>query len=149
MGQPRTASPDPVTEWEERVGSQFAALKKFAAGRRCALKESDLPPRDFGKSGREHEVYHVPHAPRLWKATYAGQSGFGHFGYYTPGGYLRRLRLSNIIFGDDVEFEGMWTRKEGLSIVTSQSYIHPLTPTTGTSSGRRTNPWWPLTCSRG
>ena len=33
--------------------------------------------------------------------------------------------MSNIIFGDDVEFEGLWTRKEGPSIVTSQSYIHP------------------------
>jgi hypothetical protein len=42
-----------------------------------------------------------------------------------PAGYLRRLRLSNIVFGDDVEFEGIWSRREGMSIVTSQSYIQP------------------------
>jgi hypothetical protein len=64
----------------------------------------------------------------VWKSTFPGESGFGQFGYYTPAGYLRRLRLSNIIFGDDVEFEGIWTREGGLSIVTSQSYIqaHPV-----------------------
>lgn len=65
---------------------------------------------------------------RIWKSTFPGESGFGQFGYYTPAGYLRRLRLSNIVFGDDVAFEGIWTRTGGLSIVTSQSYIqaHPV-----------------------
>ena len=35
------------------------------------------------------------------------------------------MRLSNLIFGDDVTFEGILQRQEGLSIVTSQSYIQP------------------------
>ncbi len=121
VGEPR----DQVTEWEERVAAQFAALKKFASSRGCSLKDRDLPPRAFGKSGREHEVFHAPGAARFWKSTFPGQSGYGHFGYFTPAGYLRRLRLSNHIFGDDVTFEGLWSRREGPSIVTSQSYIQP------------------------
>ncbi len=121
VGEPR----DPVAEWEARVEAQFAALKKFAAGCGCSLTDADLPRRAFGKSGREHEVFHAPGALRYWKSTFPGQAGFGQFGYYTPAGYLRRLRLSNRIFGDDVAFGGTWKRKNGLSIVTSQRYIHP------------------------
>ena len=75
--------------------------------------------------GREVTVYQEAFMGRVWKATFPGQSGFGQFGYYTPAGYLRRLRLSNRVFGDDVAFEGIWQRKGGLSIVTSQSYIQP------------------------
>lgn len=52
-------------------------------------------------------------------------SGFGEFGYYTPAGYLRRLGLSNRIFDNDVDFDGIWQRRGGQSIVTSQSYILP------------------------
>ena len=121
VGQPR----DPVTEWEERIAAQFRALKAWATRRGCLLTACDLPPRDFGKSGQEHEVYHEPSGRRFWKSTFPGQCGFGQFGYYTPAGYLHRLRLSNIVFGDDVEFEGIWPRPGGLSIVTSQSYIQP------------------------
>ncbi len=121
VDQPR----DQVTAWEERVAAQFAALKKWASGRGCLLSESDLPPRAFGKSGREHEVFHHPAGMRFWKSTFPGESGFGAFGYYTPAGYLRRLHLSNRIFGDDVEFEGVWVRSRKLSLVTSQSFIQP------------------------
>jgi hypothetical protein len=121
VGEPR----DPVTVWEGRVREQFEALQAFAKSRRCALSKLNLPPRAFGKSGQEHEVFHAPNARRFWKSTFPGKSGFGQFGYYTPGGYLRRLRLSNLIFGDDVEFEGLWRRAGGPSIVTSQSYIQP------------------------
>ena len=49
----------------------------------------------------------------------------GPFGYQTPAGYLRRLRLSNLIFGDDVAFEGVLGRGEELKLATSQSYIRP------------------------
>ncbi len=70
-------------------------------------------------------MFHAPGADRFWKSTFPGQSGFGQFGHYTPAGYLRRLRLSNRIFRDDVVFEGFWQRKEGPSLVTSQSYIQP------------------------
>jgi hypothetical protein len=121
VGQPR----DSVAEWEERVADQFRALEDFAKNRGCALKDRDLPPRGFGKSGQEHEVFHAPGARRFWKSTFPGQSGFGPFGFYTPAGYLRRLRLSNRIFCDDVQFEGIWKRSGGLSIVTSQPYIQP------------------------
>ncbi|MBX7208863.1 MAG: hypothetical protein K1X78_11155 [Verrucomicrobiaceae bacterium] len=122
VGQPR----DPVTEWEERCKAQFAALKKFASSRGCSLSERDLPPpMTCIKPGREVSVYHDEVQRRVWKSTFPGQSGFGQSGYFTPAGYLRRLRLSNLIFGDDVEFEGIWSRREGPSIVTSQSYIQP------------------------
>lgn len=70
-------------------------------------------------------MFHDAGGARFWKATFPGQAGFGHFGYYTPAGYLRRLRLSNRIFGDDVQFEGVWKRLGGLSIVTSQPFIQP------------------------
>ena len=73
----------------------------------------------------EVTVYFHGTSRRVWKATFPGKSGFGHFGYYTPSGYLRRLRLSNLVFGDDVAFEGLWKRKDGASIVTSQRYIQP------------------------
>ncbi len=84
-----------------------------------------MPPRQFGRSGLEHEIYHAVGGDRYWKSTFPGQAGFGPSGFFTPAGYLRRLRLSNRIFGDDVEFEGILTRREGLSIVTSQGYIQP------------------------
>ncbi len=122
VGEPR----DPVAEWEARVKTQFEALRQFAKSRSCALTARDIPPRLPGATpGREVTVYLEPVTRRVWKSTFPGQSGFGQFGCYTPGGYLRRLRLSNRIFGDDVEFEGVWSRKDGLSIVTSQSYIQP------------------------
>lgn len=121
VGQPR----DPVAEWEARVAAQFEALASFAKSSGCALKERDLPSRAFGKSGREHEVFHAGAGTRFWKSTFPGEAGFGQFGYYTPAGYMRRLRLSNRIFGDDVRFEGMWKRPGGLSIVTSQPFIQP------------------------
>lgn len=89
------------------------------------LTDSDLPTRSFGKSGREHEIFHGGGGKRFWKATFPGQSGFGAFGYFTPAGYLRRLRLSNLVFGDEVRFEGIWPRRDGPSIVTSQPYIQP------------------------
>ncbi len=73
VGQPR----DPVAEWEARVEAQFQALRRFASRRGCSLKEGDLPVRAFGKSGREHEVFHAPGARRFWKATFPGQAGFG------------------------------------------------------------------------
>mgnify|MGYP003676009460 CR=1 FL=1 len=117
---------DLVTEWEDRVREQFAALKSFAKRSGCTLKLGDLPPRLPGATpGREVTVYLDSPTRRIWKATFPGEAGFGQFGYYTPGGYLRRLRLSNRIFGDDVAFEGMWQRKGGVSIVTSQSFIQP------------------------
>ncbi len=124
LGKPR----DIVTEWEERVQSQFEALKKFAASCGCSLKQKHLPPPLLSiKPGREITAYHDPILDRVWKVTFPGEAGFGQFGYYTPAGYLRRLRLSNIIFGDSVEFEGVISCKNGLSLVTSQSYIqaHP------------------------
>jgi hypothetical protein len=124
MGKPR----DLVTEWEERVKAQFKALQKFAKGCGRSLKQKHLPPPMVAiKPGREITAYHDPVRDRVWKGTFPGEAGFGQFGYYTPAGYLRRLRLSNIVFGDSVEFEGILTTKAGLSIVTSQKYIqaHP------------------------
>lgn len=122
VGQPR----DPVTEWEERVAAQFKGLQRFAKSSGCALTEADLPPVLRGATpGREITAYLHAAQRRVWKATFPGESGFGQFGYYTPAGYLRRLRLSNRIFGDDVHFEGIWKRPGGLSIVTSQPFIQP------------------------
>jgi hypothetical protein len=125
VGKPR----DIVTEWEERVQAQFQALQEFAQSRGCALKERHLPPALTAITpGREITAYHDQVKGRVWKATFPGEAGFGQFGYYTPAGYLRRLRLSNIIFADDVQFEGIWMRNGQPSIVTSQPYIqaHPV-----------------------
>lgn len=77
------------------------------------------------KPGREITAYHDPVRDRVWKATFPGEAGFGQFGYYTPAGYLRRLRLSNMVFRDSVEFEGILKTKAGFSIVTSQEFIYP------------------------
>ena len=122
VGQPR----DPVEEWEWRCRAQFSSLRQFAFEAGCRLTESDLPLVFPGASpGREVSVYFDPRRARVWKATFPGQSGFGGFGYFTPAGYLRRLRLSNLVFADDVEFEGIWEHREGPRIVTSQQYIQP------------------------
>ncbi|MEN3943948.1 hypothetical protein WJU23_21780 [Prosthecobacter sp. SYSU 5D2] len=122
VGKPR----DPVTEWEDHVAAQFAALKRFASSRGCTLKKEHLPPfMTSATPGREVTVYYDAKGNRVWKATFPGQSGFGHFGFFTPAGYLRRLRLSNLIFDDDVTFEGIWNRQGGPSIITSQAYIQP------------------------
>ena len=81
--QPR----DSVTEWEDRVRDQFAALKRFAKKIGCTLKQSDLPPGLPGATpGREVTVYLDSRSRRVWKATFPGEAGFGQFGYYTPEG---------------------------------------------------------------
>lgn len=116
---------DPAEAWERAVTDQFRNLTTFAKERDCFLTRADLPSLDYGKGGMEHEIFHDPHEDRFWKSTFAGYAGFGPSGYSTPFGYLRRLRLSNLVFGDDVRFEGIWERPDGLSIVTSQRYILP------------------------
>ncbi|MEO0416467.1 MAG: hypothetical protein AAF226_16100 [Verrucomicrobiota bacterium] len=122
VGPPR----DPVEEWERRVRWQFGNLRSFAEDTGIILGRADIPdPLPGYKPGMEVECYLQEAHLRVWKATFPGQSGFGPAGYSTPFGYLRRLRLSNVIFGDDVQFEGIWPRKDGPSIVTSQTYILP------------------------
>lgn len=117
---------DLVEEWEYRVKNQFAALKRWASASGCLLSPSAIPPILSGATpGREITAYIHPASGRVWKATFPGEAGFGAFGYYTPAGYLRRLRLSNVVFGDDVQFEGVWPRPKGISLVTSQPFIHP------------------------
>ena len=116
---------DPAEAWERALSTQFRNLTSFARERDCLLTRSDLPSLDYGKGGMEHEIFHDPHEDRFWKSTFAGFAGFGPSGYSTPFGYLRRLRLSNLVFGDDVRFEGIWERPDGPSIVTSQRYILP------------------------
>ena len=121
VGQPR----DPVEEFEFRVACQFAGLRKAAQKAGCLLKPPDMPAHSFGRGGMEHEVWHDKPGGRYWKATFPGKAGCGPFGFYTPAGYLRRMRLTNLVFGDDLRFEGILARREGLSIVTSQPYIQP------------------------
>ncbi len=88
----------------------------------------------------EHEVFHADDSKRFWKSTFPDQAGFGPAGYSTPIGYFRRLRLSNRVFGDDVRFEGIWKRPEGLSILTSQRYIFP-DPETGMPTDAEISDW--------
>ena len=96
VGQSR----DPVTEWEERVAAQFKAHQRFAKSSGSDLTEADMPSVLRGATpGREITAYLGVDRVRVWKATFPGEAGFGQFGYYTPAGYLRRLRLSNRIFG--------------------------------------------------
>ncbi len=121
VGQSR----DPVAEFEFRVARQFAGLRKAAQKAGCLLKPQNMPAHSFGRGGMEHEVWHDKPGRRYWKATFPGQAGYGPFGFYTPAGYLRRMRLTNHVFGDDILFEGILSRRAGLSIVTSQPYIQP------------------------
>lgn len=83
----------------------------------------------------EPEKYHHTKQDRFWKSTFPNLAGFAPSGYFTPAGYLRRLRLSHLIFGDDVRFEGILEQPEGPSLVTSQRDIQPhperLIPTEG------------------
>ncbi|MCG8599318.1 MAG: hypothetical protein MI807_04165 [Verrucomicrobiales bacterium] len=116
---------DPVEAWERAISTQFRNLTEFAKRNDCILTRPDLPELDYGKGGMEHEIFHDEAGDRFWKSTFPEQAGFGPSGYTTPIGYLRRLRLSNLIFGDDVRFEGIWPRRDGPSIVTSQRYILP------------------------
>lgn len=122
VGKPR----DPIEEWEFRVRCQFEGLYRETQKCGCALSREDLPPKMLGASpGQEVEVFYDPVTDRVWKATYPNQSGKGPTGFFTVAGYLRRLRLSNLIFADDVRFEGVISNKEGISIVTSQHYVMP------------------------
>jgi hypothetical protein len=55
VGQPW----DPVEAFEARCHGQFQALEAAAKRGGCRLKDHHLPPRAFGKSGMEHEVFHA------------------------------------------------------------------------------------------
>lgn len=116
---------NPAEAWGRAVDSQFQNLIAFAEESGCLLTRDDLPSLDYGKGGMEHEIFHDAPGGRFWKSTFAGCSGFGPEGHFTPVAYLRRLSLSNLVFGDDVSFEGIWIREGGPSIVTSQRYILP------------------------
>ena len=117
---------DPVAEWEFHVQCQFKALESWARKRGCLLRVRDVPPQLPGcRPGREVIVHYDPVILRVWKVTLPGQSGVGPSGFFTPAGYLRRLRLSNLVFGDDVRFEGVLVRRAGTSLVTSQHYVQP------------------------
>ena len=116
---------DPVEAWEFHVECQFRGLLRWARRKGCLLRLRDLPERDFGPGGQEHIIYHDVVHGRFWKVTFPNTSGIGPSGFFTPAGYLNRLRLSNRIFGDDVRFEGILSRKAGISIVTSQHYVLP------------------------
>jgi hypothetical protein len=122
VGQPR----DSVEAFEFFSRLQFQSLEAAAKTNGCLLKSKDIPPLLPGATpGREITAYFHAEAFRVWKSTFPGQAGYGPFGFFTPSAYLRRLRLSNLVFGDDVQFEGIWKRKAGLSIVTSQPFIQP------------------------
>lgn len=116
---------DPVTEWEFRVRCQREGLVYWAEQQGGILTEEDLPSNNYGPGGQEHIVYHDPLEDRFWKKTFPNESGRGPTGFFTPAGYLRRLRLSNLIFADDVKLEGIINASEGISIVTSQHYVMP------------------------
>lgn len=116
---------DSARKWEFFTQCQFQALRELSSRNNCLLTVSALPEINFGKGGMEHFIYHHPAQDRFWKTTFPNLAGFGPSGYFTLAGYLRRLRLSNLIFGDDVHFEGILEQNEGPSIVTSQPFILP------------------------
>lgn len=121
VGEPR----DPAQRGERIVRCQYAALRLFSQKHCCLLSPSDLPLINFGKGGMEHFIYHHFEQARFWKTTFPNFAGFGPSGYPTPADYLRRLRLANTIFGDDIRFEGVLEQPEGYSLVTSQPFIQP------------------------
>ena len=113
-------------KWEHIVKCQFQALKKLRKANGCLLNASQLPKNNFPAKGGMEQLHLSPRRTnRIWKTTFPNLAGFGPSGYFTPAGYLRRLRLSNLIFGDDVCFEGILEQDEGPSVVTSQTFIQP------------------------
>ncbi|MEM7697355.1 MAG: hypothetical protein AAF236_03000 [Verrucomicrobiota bacterium] len=136
MDSPRSAA----EKWEFQLREQYRNLVCFAREHDC-FREGRL--RDLvqeAHAGMEHITFRQPGSGRIWKSTFPDQAGFGPAGYSTPIGYFRRLRLSNRVFGDDVCFEGIWRRDEGLSILTSQRYILPH-PEHGMPSNKEIQEW--------
>jgi len=89
----------------------------------------------FERGGEEHRILRGPE--RYWKATYPGKAGFTVIAtesgptltHSLPREYLRRLWLSNHLFGDDIRLEGCAAEEGGLVIVTSQPTIVGDAPT--------------------
>ncbi|MDF1657203.1 MAG: hypothetical protein P1U58_06295 [Verrucomicrobiales bacterium] len=141
MGASNDDSPRSAADiWEFQVHSQYGNLLKFARENDCLLSGRLNHLVQESHVGMEHVAFREPITGRIWKSTFPDQAGFGPAGYSTPIGYFRRLRLSNRVFGDDVRFEGIWKRPEGLSILTSQRYIFP-DPETGMPTEAEISNW--------
>jgi hypothetical protein len=50
----------------------------------------------------EVSVFQHPGSECILKSTFPGKAGCGPFGFYTPAGYLRRMRLTNLVFGEAI-----------------------------------------------
>lgn len=84
--------------------------------------------------GEEHRIATPGDYSRYWKATHPGRCGFtvvcgeetGHLPeltYALPLEYFDRLRLQNVLFSDDIRFEGVALEEGKLVIVTSQETV--------------------------
>jgi hypothetical protein len=119
---------------ERRIcqGRQQRDLKIWAQQSGCWLKPDMLAP--FERGGEEHRIRRGEE--RYWKATYPGQSGFTiiatdcgpTFTRSLPQEYLKRLVLSNHLFGDDIRLEGITEEEGQVVIVTSQPTIAGVPP---------------------
>lgn len=110
-----------------RLAAEIEALRRWAesCGKFCHFEELSRPPDAFGY---EHEVWFPKTGsenPRVLKATYANSFGVMPDGSEaTPSDYLERLRLQNLVFGDDIELEGVDEPSFALiRIITSQQAI--------------------------
>lgn len=110
-----------------RLAAEIEAIRRWAEehGGGGQFEELSRAPDAFGY---EHEVW-FPKSdddnPRVLKATYCNSFGVMPDGSEaTPVGYLERLQLQNLVFGDDIELEGVIEPSFALiRIVTSQQAI--------------------------
>jgi hypothetical protein len=109
----------------ELAGYEWRALFRWAEREGLALSQ-ELKPERVG--GREHDVTFLPEERRWRKFT--KPDGCGLIVDFTDGSplllpatplqYLKRLRLQNDFWGDDIRFEGIQIQTPGARVITTQ-----------------------------
>lgn len=125
----------------QRATREGRALWRWGQENGCCLKPSDYLHLITG-GGQEHRVWYDPTCGRYRKATHAGRYGWTAamdyrynkrtqedepyigMGDATPLEYLDRLLLQNEIFSDDIALGGLAIEADGLTVLTSQRFIH-------------------------
>jgi hypothetical protein len=149
-GSEAAVSQSPGESHADRSTREARALWHWAKeAARCLNPEEWLPLfEESQEGGQEHRVWYSNRVGRYYKATHAGRYGWYAaldyrfnkrtqedelcigMGNATPVQYLDRLLLQNDTFSDDIMLEGFWIEADGLTILTSQRFIHgdPSTP---------------------
>lgn len=130
-GLPPDTECSPVAEAE--IKRQSGRLAEWAAKNDRVIPTRRFAGlRLFSEHTFEHFIYHDPNAHRAIKVTRPGQfgiipirsSGRWTFSDASPVDYLRRWRLFNAVFEDQVRFEGITSRRDSdlVALVISQPW---------------------------